>query len=419
MKLRFYLLIFTILASVSFFDPGHRLDGPIGKLLFYMSVVTCLFVALKDGVSLRGVRYPRWAYAFIIGGIAVSVLMASAFHMQTFTESVTTTMPYMLAYLMFFVLMRFDIPTERLMKAYMVLCACAAVVYFINLATMPFNIFGRPMFDADDARGILRLPLVFVEFFPVILFYAINRWLLDGKFKWLFLAGGTSLMIVLSVIRQVIGLSALLGLWFILKRANTKIRIGIIALVVAFGLFVLPRIPMYQAMMELTEKQADDNTEEEDIRITAWRYYTYDNQTNTLSSIFGNGMPALGVSRWGIIMDAETLDQGVFWVDVGWAGFYWLFGAFSTIGLLALMFTAIFRRKPPQEQFLTYSLIFYFVTSFASGPPVIYWQIVGIMVVLYMVYRKKDNAPENDTQQISSNSNNTEYAGDRPHYPQL
>ena len=108
------------------------------------------FVALKDGVSLRGVRYPRWAYAFIIGGIAVSVLMASAFHMQTFTESVTTTMPYMLAYLMFFVLMRFDIPTERLMKAYMVLCACAAVVYFINLATMPFNIFGRPMFDADD-----------------------------------------------------------------------------------------------------------------------------------------------------------------------------------------------------------------------------------------------------------------------------
>lgn len=176
---------------------------------------------------------------------------------------------------------------------------------------------------------------------------------------------------------------------------------------------------MYQAMMELTEKQADDNTEEEDIRITAWRYYTYDNQTNTLSSILGNGMPALGVSRWGIIMDAETLDQGVFWVDVGWAGFYWLFGAFSTIGLLALMFTAIFRRKPPQEQFLTYSLIFYFVTSFASGPPVIYWQIVGIMVVLYMVYRKKDNAPENDTQQISSNSNNTEYAGDRPHYPQL
>ncbi len=419
MKLRFYLLIFTILASVSFFDPGNRIEGPIGKALFYLSVMTCLVVALKDGISLRSARYPRWAYAFIICGIAVSMLMASAFHMQTITQSIVTTMPYMLAYLMFFVLMRFDIPTERLIKAYIALAACASVIYFINLATMPFNIFGRPMFDADDARGILRLPLVFVEFFPVILFYAINRWLLDGKFKWMLLAGGTSLMIVLSVIRQVIGLSALLGLWFILKRANIKIKIGIIALVVAFGLFVLPRIPMYQAMVELTEKQADENEEEENIRITAWRYYTYDHQTNELSTVLGNGMPALGVSRWGIIMDAETMEQGVLWVDVGWAGFYWLFGAFSTIGLLALMFTAILRRKPPQEQFLTYSLIFYFVTSFASGPPVIYWQIIDIMVVLYMVYRKKDSVTESGTQQITSTSNNTAYAGDRPHYPQL
>jgi len=433
MKLKFWLLILTILASVSFFDPGNLIDGPIGKLLFYLSMMACLVVAVKDGVSLHGIRYPRWAYAAVLGGIVVSVIMASAFHMQTLTESVITTMPYLLAYMTFYVLMRFDIPTDRIIKAYMVLAACAAVIYFINLATMPFNIFGKPMFDAHDQRGVLRLPVVFIEFFPVLLFYVINRWLLDGKPKWILLAAGLSLLIVLSVIRQIIGLSVVLGLWFILKRADIKIKVGVIALVVAFAVFVLPRIPIYQALVEITEEQAEANEETEDVRIGAWRYYTYEHQTNGLSPIFGNGMPALGVSRWGILQEAEMDEYFAFFVDVGWAGLYWLFGAFTTIGLLTLMLVAIFRRKPPHEQFLTYSLIFLFITSFASGPPVIYWQIIDIMVVLYMVYRRpatsqpeadapRDTLPKIPTglyPQLNSSSKSPNDAGDRPHYPQL
>lgn len=433
MKLKFRLLIFTILASVSFFDPGNRLDGPIGKMLFYLSVLACLFVALKDGVSLREARYPRWAYAFVLGGIAISVVMASAFHMQSFTQSVITTMPYLLAYMMFFVLMKFDIPPDRLMKGYIVLAACAAVVYFINLYTMPFNVFGRSMFDAHDNRGFLRIPVVFIEFFPVILFYVINRWLLDGKPKWILIGSGVSLVIVLSVIRQIIGLSVVLGLWFILKRASLKIKVGVIALFVAFAVVVLPRIPIYQALVELTEEQAEANDEEEDVRIGAWRYYTYEHQTNFLSPIFGNGMPALGVSRWGILQEAEMDELTAFFVDVGWAGLYWLFGAFTTIGLLTLMLVAIFRRKAPQDQFLTYSLLFFFFTSFASGPPVYYWQIIDIMVVLYMVYRRpvastaeaaatseiREQIPAGLYPQINSPSKSPDDGSNRPHYPQL
>lgn len=52
-------------------------------------------------------------------------------------------------------------------------------------------------------------------------------------------------------------------------------------------------------MVELSEQQIErNNTENEDIRITAWKFYTYEYQVNVITSIFGNGVPSLGNSQW-------------------------------------------------------------------------------------------------------------------------
>lgn len=155
-------------------------------------------------------------------------------------------------------------------------------------------------------------------------------------------------------------------------------------------------------MVELSEEQAERNkTEKEDIRITAWKFYTNEYQTNELTRIFGNGLPSIGNSKWGNDFE-KTISydyggNGCFFVDVGWAGFYWLFGAFSTLSLIILLIKAILKNKQTNRQYLSYWLVFLLLTSIASAPILFYSQIISVVTTLYLVYGKEKN---------ESNSNN-------------
>lgn len=391
MKLK--LILFTVLASVGFFNPHQMLSLPIQKALFLLAIMAGLAVALSDGIQLRGVKYPRRAYAVLMAAMPVSVLMASAFHMQSLSVSIVAFLPAYLAFVYFYILMKMDVDWRSIMKMYLWVLVAATVVYFGNLATFPNNIFGEPI-EEDLSRGILRLPLPFQEMFCVGVFYCINRWFDTNKKKWLWIAAWLFLMVILSVVRQLIALTAILSLFFLMRHMSWKIKLAFLAVLASGALIILPQIPMYQAMVELTEAQKENNEETEDIRITSWKYYTYENQTNGLTAILGNGLPSLGNSRWGIMFDAETEDNGCFYADVGWAGFYWLYGIFSVGALLTLVIAAIIKKKPADRQFLTYSFILILISGIASGVQVYHFQIVSISTLLYMTFGNTSTVTE-------------------------
>lgn len=380
--------ILILLSAVAFFNYHAILSDQMGRALFYLSVLAAIFVAwLKARAGERAAEYPRGAYAMLMGGIFISVLMSTFYHPQSLSVSLMTSLPVIFAYATFWVYNYLDIPIEKVVKAYMVLVLVSSFVYFCNLATFPNNIFGGPILNLDETRGMIRLKIPFIEMFPVMVFYAINRWHEDKKWKWVAIGSFLFLMVVLSVIRQLILYTAVLSMIFILRRVSWKVKAAICAGCLAIVVFVLPMIPIYKAMIELSEEQVDQNsTEEENIRITAWRYYTYDNQTGALTPIFGNGTPSFGNSIWGIAFDAETEDNGCFAEDVGWAGFYWHYGIFALIGLVWLMAVALKRRKSESMQFINYSLVLFFILPIASGPNLYHYQIVNLTMLLYMAY---------------------------------
>ncbi|MDE7376804.1 MAG: hypothetical protein K2N16_08135 [Muribaculaceae bacterium] len=391
--IRLALVILVVLSSVGFFNPHAMVSEQLQKLSFFLSILLCFGYGSVNGVSLRGVKFPRTAFVLLLGGIGLSIIMASAFHTQSLKVSLIATMPYLFAYGFFFALMKLDVPRERLIQAYFGLAAVSTVVYFCNVATVPFNMFGEPIINLEsEDRGIIRIPVVFIEFFPLLAFYAINRWMIDKKKKWFVIYAWILLMILLSVIRQVIALTLVLSLLFVMQKMSWKIKALTAAGVVAVVIWVLPLIPMYSAMIELSEKQAEENADEENVRIQSWRYYTYEHQTNALSPIFGNGMPSFGNSRWGIQFDSETLESGCFAADVGWAGFFWYFGGIATAALVYMLISAAVKKKRQENRYLTYWLVFVMITSFASGPPLYYWQIVDIVMCLYLVYKKDDDS---------------------------
>lgn len=405
--IRYLAFIFIILASVGFFNYHAILTPNAEKFVFYLSVCAGFIVAAVFGKSTNRFNYPRRVYISLLIFIVISALLCGESHMQSAPVTLKATLPILFGFSCFYIFMRLQIPSAKIFKTYIVLCMLSTVVFFCNMLTMPNNIFGQPIIDEDFSRGIVRITLVFFEIYPLLVFYGINRYLENREKKWLIFIGWLGLMIFLSVVRQIIASTAILGLWFYFRKVSLTKKLVSILVVVLVVAVVLPQIPIYKTMIELSEDQRDANDQDENVRIKAWRYYTYENQPNALTVIFGNGVPSLGNSTWGVQFDSDTEITGCYAADVGWAGFFYYFGAISTICLLALLISALKKKKSFNRQYLNYWLIYLMITSIASGPILYYNLIVSVSMVLYLVFGCENECrdTERETDKISSHQN--------------
>ncbi len=420
----FIIFTLTVLASVGFFNFHGILSDQLIKLLLYIFTAASVFMAFTTSErSLGETNCHAGIYILMLTAMCFSGFMAYTQHSQPLITSAVSLMPFVLMYGYFFVMLKFNFEPERIMRLYIALSVLSAVVYFINVATVPNNMFGEPIINEDFSRGIIRIPVVFIEMMPLLVFYAINKWNDTNKKIWFVLMGFASLMIFLSVIRQVIALTAVLGFWFLFRKLSIYKKLLLIVGALVMVVYVLPIIPVYRTMIELSEDQRDENDGEENIRIQAWRFYTYENQENVLTAIFGNGVPSAGNGTWGTIFDSEAEVTGMFTHDVGWAGYYFFFGIISTVALILVLLFAFFKPKPAQYQFLNYWIVFLVITSVASGPLLYYWQILDIAVVLGMIYYSApdhilsptDNKDDNNEEDCIDNTKLQQF----PRYPQL
>ena len=388
------LFIFALLATVGFFNPMGVLSDQVQKLLFYISVLFCFIVANNSNISLQRYDYPRKSYTVLLLGIIISIFMASAFHMQSFKTSIVATLPFIFSFSFFYALMKLNIQSDKILKIYAIVCLLSSIVYFTNLITFPNPVFGGEI-DEDLSRGMQRIPVKFLEVFVLLLLYSINSWLIEKKKKWIYYIVILSVMIILSVTRQVILYAGVLSVIFIFKDISYFKKFLLCASIVIVVVYVLPLIPIYNEMVELSEMQAAENEDEDNIRIQAWRYYTDENQTNNITRLFGNGVPSLGNSMWGQMFDSETEDNGCYYADVSWAGFYYLFGIFSTCALLILLIKAMMKKKKANKRYLTYWFAFMILYGIAAGPFVYFYQIFNLMIGLYLVYTPDEDSNSN------------------------
>lgn len=391
-SLRLYIII--VLASLSFYNPFGLISPQIGKFLFYLICLVALLYAKRQGITLKRISYPKTAYKMLLGSIAFSIVMVMLFQDQSLKTTIIVTLPYFLAYLTFFVLMKLNIPKKQLERIIWIFCYVSMGVYIVNALSFPNMIFGADKEEFDMSRGIARLGVFSIELIVLFFFYAINQWIQTKQRKYVWLILLTFVFIVLSVTRQIIGLSVVLGLLFIIQKASLSKKISVIVVGVFLYIFVIPQIPIFKTMAELSKAQAERNKyENEDIRIIAWRFYTYEYQTNEWTAIFGNGVPSIGNSKWGNDFEKTVYPQyggnGCFLVDVGWAGFYWSFGAIATLCILILLSKGAVKKKSQNRQYLSYWCIFIILTSIASGQILFYSQIISITTVLYLIYGKE------------------------------
>lgn len=382
------LFTFVLLSMESFFNPGGLFTQQDSKFLRYIVFIISFIICLNSKCKYQKNDYPFYSYWGLIIVIFLSILPAAFFHDQPFSVSLISILSFVTSYLFLYVLFRLAIPKHTILKVLKHILIISSVVYFVNFVTAPNIIFGSVKEEYDMSRGIVRLWIPFFDLHVLGLFYAINQWILNGKKIYIYWIVFAYVMVFLSVIRQALFYSAILGIWMFLRNASftKKVLVCIFASIIV--LIVLPRISAFQTMMELTERQQEEYGTE-NIRILAWDFYTKEAQANDISPIIGNGVPAYGKSDWGNEMQAITDFNHCFAVDVGWAGFYFFFGAIGVIFLGCLLIMALRKNKQKEEKYLNYWILYIILTSFTSAPIMYPHQIFCIMFVLYLIYGKE------------------------------
>lgn len=391
-KLYAFLIVIVYLAAHGFFNPLGLIPVRMSKMAFYVSSLIVFIYAFSIKGKLK-IQYPKKPYFFLLLGILFSSFMATSFHNQSFSVSFVAVLPYFFGYLFFYLLSKFQLPIEKVEKMLRILTICSFLMYIVNLVNFPNKIFGESMSeeDYDMSRGFARLGVPMIEVVVTYFLFCINRWIDTKKKKYIIWIVATSILIFMSLTRQVIAIAAIMGILFILQKAKLYKKIAAILFCIFLVYYVLPNIPMVDKMLELSENQFDANKyNEEDIRITAWRFYTTDYQTNEFTPILGNGVPSIGNSTWGddflTTVYTEYGGNGCYAVDVGWAGFFWYFGAVATIALLVMFIKAIVKKKSKLIHYTTYSLLFIALTSIASGPILNFSQITSFSLIFYIIY---------------------------------
>ncbi|MDE7394301.1 MAG: hypothetical protein K2M80_07495, partial [Muribaculaceae bacterium] len=300
MNAAYILFILIIIASNGFFNPFGFLEERTIKAWFYgISIIAFLYSIVNKKNIIHTPKIKGYLTILLLS-ILTSAAMASAFHPQPLVVSIMSVAGNFFAYLSLFTFLNFQLQQDKIMRFLLVMCLLSVLMYICNAFTFPYEMFGgyNEIRDGDDMRGA-RVTVPLLNGMVILVFYGLQKIIDEKKYIWLLYVSIFSVVIVLSLWRQVMLLTVLISGFYILYRVNWTKRIIFAIIFLLFVNFVLPKIPLYQTLVEVTEMQAEDNLEEEDIRIYDYKYFCNIYQTNNITRIFGNGSPSFGNSAWG------------------------------------------------------------------------------------------------------------------------
>lgn len=385
MNAAYILFILIIIASNGFFNPFGFMEERTIKAWFYGISIIAFLYSIINKKSIAQVPKIKGYLTILLLSILTSAIMASAFHPQPLIVSFVSVAGNFFAYLSLYTLLNFQLDQDKIMRFLLAICLLSVCMYICNAYTFPYEMFGgyNEIRDGDDIRGA-RVTVPMLNGMVILVFYGLQKIMDEKRYIWLIYVSIFSVVIVLSLWRQVMLLTVLISSFYILSKFNWTKRIIFGIICVLFVCFVLPKIPLYQTLVEVTEMQAEDNMEDEDIRIYDYKYFCDIYQTNNVTRILGNGAPSFGNSAWGNQVENEWAFLGTFPTDVGWAAFYWTYGAIATLVFLIILYKSFKTASGNRKLFIRMSIVYFVAESIANGPILYIRDITLISLILFL-----------------------------------
>lgn len=362
------------------------ISDEMAKILSYgtMFAIFALSIMTRTRVS------PQKQFAkptkYLLLFIAISCFMPMFANVdQTISQTVVATIPYF-SYGLYLAFRKFDIDRNFIYGLVFTIATFAIITHIINHITFPVITFGIPRDEYEIDRGGLRLAIIGFSYVVLAFFIAVGEWCRTHKIWWWIPIIIFFVAIISSYTRQHIMVCAIVGMWMLLGNIGLIKKIILISAGALLLAYTVPKIPIFNKMMDLTVEQYEENeyTTKENVRITAARYYGYEEFETTSNHIFGNGVPSFR-SNWGAAFETHAKMEHLHTHDVGWFGMNWYFGICAVLCMFYICFVAVFRKSKHSTAFIKYFFIWFFVTGFTSGTPLYQHQIIVTVLAMALM----------------------------------
>nr|WP_319570155.1 hypothetical protein [uncultured Draconibacterium sp.] len=383
------LFILLCICAFEFYRPTFfPRYSDISKYIFELTAMTMLAYAVffaKNKYGLSSIS--RIGFTALFLAMGTSIYMAYRFNNQHILQGFTSTMPYLLAYATFFIFSGIKVNPFFMERCINYFAVITMVLMVVNLLLYPNVPFGSA--DISEMRGgLIRVRLPGYSSISFFFMYNIHRYTLfknKTHLRWLIVC---IFFIVLTLSRQLILFNLLFGGLLFLNHVKWHTKLVFVLFSLALFVFIMPRIGLFQSLTEITKNQLSD--EDDVIRFSAWDYYTKEIQPDSQCYFWGTGVPNAN-SSYGQKFYDEITELKVFFVDIGYGGFFFLFGTLGIIGLATLLISAFFYKGIFIFSYVKYFLAINLAMGFTSGVVIYQSQIMMIMMALYFLTFNDEN----------------------------
>ena len=228
----------VVLASMGFYNPSFiTFPNNLDKFIYYGLVIYFGFICFRKAnrglvkKNEKTVSLMKW----MIVGLIVSAFNAYIYKDQDILISLIATLQR-IGFLVFLFLCNSTLTLkdiEKVLKWFTIIYVVVASINFI----CGYGVFGSSEIDLD--RGGVRFRLGGLEWLQLYLLLIVNRYIIEGKRKYLYIASFLFFYVIMSLTRQVIGITFLAAFWMLMKNIKLYKKITVLLVFLFAFIFIL------------------------------------------------------------------------------------------------------------------------------------------------------------------------------------
>ena len=389
MKKSIYIFICLILSvrfwDLSFLQNTHTEDVILLLTLLWASSAFFFYTRKSNTVSTYKSQYLNYTY-LIFAGVFISMFSAYLYWGQTLVRTLITQR-YIYSFILLPALLYIQPKETDILKALKWISIATIVVWCINVFYPSFVSVDEDItpLEKDLADFDIGSYVFGFQFVVLFLYYKIQVYI--KEFSWSSFINVALLLIFVILYHN---RSMLLGIipifiysLFKFRSRDNIVLIFILSLILIGGIVYSWNV--WESLFEETKIQINDPD------YPRWRalvYYFNEYSPNWFCLIFGNGMPSIGNSNLGNLMETN-MEQGIYASDLGMIGMWTTYGIIPLIAIYSVIFKVLTGRMfPLYLKFICFHiLIVPTIFHFWINPGIFLFVLV---IYLYSLYSEQN-----------------------------
>ncbi len=374
------IIILIILVSLNFFSLTTISDNAtlVITALYAVGFGMMAFIIIKFLNKKAIEKHPldRIVFIFILS-MFISAFVSFIYWDQPLASSMKSY-SYFYIYLLYFVLVYLEIPSERVEGIFKLIFFASLAIFVIDFIMYPNPIFS---WRSEERRNGITIFFYGQGFTFLGAYYFLNKFFKTKNLIHiaLFTVSFACLFFLTQSRTNLFALVLVFFFTLISSSFKQKYIITILLLMAATSFYFTSSL--FNGIKQESATQAENV--DEDIRIAAHKYFLTELQAGAPTILFGNGIPAKG-GYLGLV-SMKAMESGYWTADLGLTGIFSYFGLLGTIMWLLFFYNVFKISKSEKSTYLKGYFLTLLTTIFTSYSIFEPGYMPATVLVLYLV----------------------------------